>query len=113
MKAPRGAFMRSALMEFYSGTPTENLSGVDTNHRSEVIEKSLAHEIPNKVEAAYRRGDLLAKRRALMCDWADYVCLLDTADHPSLITTVTGPHGHDDVSFWGTADDRDDALGGF
>ncbi len=105
MKAPRGAFMRSALMEFYSGTPTENLSGVDTNHRSEVIEKSLAHEIPNKVEAAYRRGDLLAKRRALMCDWADYVWLLDTA--------VTGPHGHDDVSFWGTADDRDDALGAF
>src|SRR5258706_15210463 len=29
MKAPRGAFIRSALMEFYSGTPTENLSGVD------------------------------------------------------------------------------------
>lgn len=45
----------------------------ETNHRSEVVEKSLAHEIPNKVEAAYRRGDLLAKRRALMCDWADYV----------------------------------------
>jgi len=45
----------------------------ESNHRSEVIEKSLAHEIHNKVEAAYRRGDLLMKRRALMCDWADYI----------------------------------------
>jgi integrase len=45
----------------------------ETNHRNEVIEKCLAHEIPNKVEAAYRRGDLLAKRLALMCDWSDYV----------------------------------------
>ena len=45
----------------------------ETNHRSEVIEKSMAHEIANKVEAAYRRGDLLAKRRALMEDWAGFV----------------------------------------
>jgi integrase len=45
----------------------------ESNHRSEVIEKSLAHEIPNKVEAAYRRGDLLSKRRVLMCDWAEFV----------------------------------------
>lgn len=45
----------------------------ETNHRNEVIEKSLAHEIPNKVEAAYRRGDLLTKRRALLCDWSDFV----------------------------------------
>jgi len=35
MKAPRGAFIRSALMEFYSGTLTENLSGVD-NRRSDI-----------------------------------------------------------------------------
>ena len=45
----------------------------ETNHRNEVIEKCLAHEIPNRVEAAYRRGSLLAKRLALMCDWSDYV----------------------------------------
>jgi integrase len=45
----------------------------ETNHRNEVIEKSLAHEIPNKVEAAYRRGDLIEKRRTLMRDWSTYV----------------------------------------
>lgn len=38
----------------------------------EVIEQALAHTLPNKVEAAYRRGDLLAKRAMLMQTWADY-----------------------------------------
>lgn len=45
----------------------------ESNHRQEVIEKSMAHTIPNKVEAAYRRGNLLNKRRFLMCDWAAYL----------------------------------------
>jgi hypothetical protein len=34
---------------------------------------ALAHSVENKVEAAYRRGDLLQKRRELMQDWASYV----------------------------------------
>jgi integrase len=37
-----------------------------------VVEKALAHAIDNKVEAAYRRGDLLKKRRELMGEWAIY-----------------------------------------
>ena len=37
-----------------------------------VVEKALAHAIDNKVEAAYRRGDLLKKRRELMEAWATY-----------------------------------------
>jgi integrase len=37
-----------------------------------VVEKALAHAIDNKVEAAYRRGDLLKKRRELMGEWANY-----------------------------------------
>ena len=36
----------------------------------EVCEMALAHTIPNKAEAAYRRGDLLEKRRELMEAWA-------------------------------------------
>jgi len=44
-----------------------------TSHASEVIEMALAHSIRDKTEAAYRRGDLLDKRRALMRDWADYL----------------------------------------
>lgn len=43
-----------------------------TDHPSEVAEKALAHQISNQSEAAYRRGDLLTKRLALMSHWADY-----------------------------------------
>jgi len=43
-----------------------------TVYPSEVVEMSLAHTIGSKVEAAYRRGDLLEKRRRLMDDWATY-----------------------------------------
>jgi integrase len=44
----------------------------ETNHPSEVAEMALAHAIGNKVEAAYRRKDLLEKRRALLADWEAY-----------------------------------------
>jgi integrase len=45
-----------------------------TDTPNHVVEQALAHAISNAVEAAYRRGDLLEKRRELMADWADYVC---------------------------------------
>jgi integrase len=35
-------------------------------------EAALAHKVTNSVEAAYRRGDMLAKRRKLMDAWAGY-----------------------------------------
>src|SRR5690606_15678376 len=43
-----------------------------TSYPHEVVEMALAHTIKNKVEAAYRRGDLFDKRRRLMADWATY-----------------------------------------
>jgi integrase len=43
-----------------------------TNFSSEVAEMALAHTIENKVEAAYRRGDLFEKRRKLMDAWGRY-----------------------------------------
>jgi integrase len=43
-----------------------------TSFPSEVIEMALSHTISNQVEAAYRRGDLLDKRRELMQAWANY-----------------------------------------
>jgi integrase len=43
-----------------------------TDFRSEVVEMALAHAIENKVEAAYRRGDLFQKRRQLMEAWARF-----------------------------------------
>jgi hypothetical protein len=34
---------------------------------------ALAHTIPDKVEAAYRRGELLKKRERMMADWAKFI----------------------------------------
>lgn len=45
-----------------------------TSFGGEVAEAALAHAISNKVEAAYRRGDLFNKRRRLMQAWADFCC---------------------------------------
>jgi len=44
-----------------------------TRYPSEVAEMALAHTIPSAVEAAYRRGDLFERRRALMADWAAFL----------------------------------------
>jgi integrase len=41
-----------------------------TAYPREVVEMALAHAVENKVEAAYRRGDLFDKRAKLMADWA-------------------------------------------
>jgi len=43
-----------------------------TEFPSEVREMALAHAVGDKVEAAYRRGDLFAKRRQLSDAWAAY-----------------------------------------
>jgi integrase len=43
-----------------------------TNFPREVVEMALAHAVGDKVEAAYRRGDLFEKRRRLMADWAKF-----------------------------------------
>lgn len=43
-----------------------------TDYPNEMAEMALAHTISDKVEAAYRRGDLLEKRRKMMQDWADH-----------------------------------------
>jgi integrase len=43
-----------------------------TSFQREVVEAALAHSIGDKVEAAYRRGDLLEKRRLLMDAWAQF-----------------------------------------
>jgi integrase len=43
-----------------------------TNFSPELAEQALAHTIGNATEAAYRRGDLLERRRAMMQAWADF-----------------------------------------
>lgn len=43
-----------------------------TNYPRDAAEMALAHSIGDKVEAAYRRGDLFEKRRRMMTDWANF-----------------------------------------
>lgn len=50
-----------------------------TAYPNHVVEMALAHTVGNKVEAAYRRGDLLEKRRKLLVDWARYCMTLGSA----------------------------------
>lgn len=56
--------MRSTFRDWGSET---------TNYSNEVLEQALAHTIKNQAEAAYRRGDQLAKRAKLMQQWQQYV----------------------------------------
>jgi len=44
-----------------------------TEYPPEMAEVALAHTIGNKVEAAYRRGDMMEKRRQMMADWAAFL----------------------------------------
>jgi integrase len=45
----------------------------ETSTPKEVVDKALAHKLPDKVEAAYRRTDFFERRRVLMTMWADYL----------------------------------------
>lgn len=49
-----------------------------TSYPNEVCEMALAHVVSDKVEAAYRRGDLFEKRRRLMEDWASFLARVET-----------------------------------
>jgi integrase len=48
-------------------------AGEATGHPREVVEAALAHRLGDAAEQAYARGDLFAKRRQLMADWAAHV----------------------------------------
>ena len=47
--------------------------GEETHYPREVAEGALAHVVGNAVEAAYRRGDALEKRREMMRDWERFI----------------------------------------
>ena len=44
-----------------------------TTYPGDMAEVALAHRISNAVEASYRRGDMIEKRRRMMADWAGYL----------------------------------------
>jgi integrase len=43
-----------------------------TNYPVEMSEVALAHQISSAVEASYRRGDMIEKRRGMMAAWAAF-----------------------------------------
>lgn len=49
-----------------------------TNYPRDVAEMALAHAIGDKVEAAYRRGDLFDKRALMMAEWAKFLARVET-----------------------------------
>jgi integrase len=57
-----------------------------TNFPREVAEMSLAHAVSDKLEAAYRRGDLFEKRRQLMVAWAGFCSAPATRQAKALST---------------------------
>ena len=44
-----------------------------TQYPGEMAKIALAHRVGNAVEAAYRRGDMIEKRRAMMADWSQFL----------------------------------------
>ena len=48
-----------------------------TNYPRDAAEMALAHAIGDKVEAAYRRGDLFDKRTRMMADWAAFCAMVE------------------------------------
>lgn len=59
----------------------------NTSFPREVCEQALAHTIENKVEAAYRRGDLFEKRRRLKDAWASF-CNKVQKDNKAIVTSI-------------------------
>ncbi len=60
-----------------------------TNFPRDMAEMALAHTLSNEVEAAYRRGDMLEKRAAMMKAWAKF---LATPQSKSSNVTVLTRH---------------------
>ena len=81
---PIGQHVMKTLMRYmgYTGIATahgfrstfKDWATEQTDFRTEAIELALAHAVGSKVEAAYRRGELLEKRRLLSKAWGDF-CL--------------------------------------
>jgi integrase len=64
--------MRSQLTVHGFRSTFRDWAAERTNYPNHVVEKALAHVVADKVEAAYRRGDLFDRRRRLMAEWARF-----------------------------------------
>jgi integrase len=82
--------MRRCLKDLRSGVTVHGFrstfrswSGGCTGHPRDVCEMALGHAVGSAVERAYQRDALLAKRRVLMADWAEF-CGRSPADVPRM-----------------------------
>ncbi len=64
-------------------------AGEATDYPRELAEAALAHTLRDKVEAAYRRGDALDKRRRLMGEWAAF-CASPAAETAHVVPMAAG-----------------------
>lgn len=66
-----------------------------THHPYEMSEIALAHAVGSKVEQAYRRGDMFAKRRQQMNDWAKFCATeyVETAYEGAEVIPLPARHG--------------------
>ena len=64
-----------------------------TNFAREVVEMALAHAVGDKVEAAYRRGDLFEKRRKLMEAWAGFLARPVAAEGATVVPIAARGRG--------------------
>ncbi|WP_324614865.1 tyrosine-type recombinase/integrase [Hyphomicrobium album] len=65
----------------------------ETNFQPQVCEAALAHQVENRVEGAYRRGDLFAKRRELMKAWERFITGGPNRLDQRRTSQITGLHG--------------------
>jgi integrase len=64
-----------------------------TNFPAELAEMALAHAVTDKVEAAYRRGDMFEKRRRLMDAWGSFLATVRPAGKVLTMHARTSPAG--------------------
>jgi hypothetical protein len=74
-----------------------------THFPSEAAEMALAHTVGDKVEAAYRRGDMFERRRRIMAEWAKFRGTVKSAAENKII--AIGKKG-DGAWLRSTADSR-------
>jgi integrase len=67
----RGEFEGDAVPHGFRST-FRDWAAEQTNYPDEIRKAASMHAIGDQVQAAYQRSDLLAKRRFLMTEWADY-----------------------------------------
>ena len=65
-------------------------AGETTNFPRELAEQALAHQVGDAVELAYRRGDALERRRALMEAWSAFCEPRNSATVVSDVSSLSG-----------------------